>query len=301
MRDKIISNDYIGFTFNGIHSSQLGIIRTSDGSRFNENLLPTMQDKTVQVPGGDGTYYFGSYYTQKSFTIPFAFEDLTEEEFAALKRWLGDKGVHELWFDEAPYKYYRAKVTGSATIKHIPFGTTGERVYKGEGSVQFTAFQPFARSRFKWLNQVNYSNVEEWKNASGMKKEQGTYDQVNDNGNAIPLFNPGDKEAHFQLALNFVDGKIPKGHIAIDNQPSRALYWKEIKQQGADAYVRINTKLNLIEGYDEFGNKSGNVYNSSIIDGVFFQIPRGESDLILGSDLTGNISAEPIEYDYIYF
>ena len=42
--------DYMGFTYNNRHSSDLGIVRTSDGSRFNENLLPTMQDKTVQVP-----------------------------------------------------------------------------------------------------------------------------------------------------------------------------------------------------------------------------------------------------------
>jgi hypothetical protein len=32
----------------------------------------------VQIPGGDGTYYFGSYYTQKQFDIPFAFDALTE-------------------------------------------------------------------------------------------------------------------------------------------------------------------------------------------------------------------------------
>jgi hypothetical protein len=40
--------DYLGFSFgtkpNGtpMHSSDLGIVRVSDGSRFNENLLPTM-------------------------------------------------------------------------------------------------------------------------------------------------------------------------------------------------------------------------------------------------------------------
>ena len=55
-----LSGDFIGFTFNNIHSSDMGIIRTSDGSRFNENLLPTFADKTVQVPGGDGIYYFNS-------------------------------------------------------------------------------------------------------------------------------------------------------------------------------------------------------------------------------------------------
>ena len=44
--------DFVGFTYNNVHSSSLGIVRTSDGSRFNENLLPTIQDKTVQVPIG---------------------------------------------------------------------------------------------------------------------------------------------------------------------------------------------------------------------------------------------------------
>jgi phage-related protein len=128
--------DFLGFTFNGKHSSELGIVRTSDGSRFNENLLPTIQDKTVQVPGGDGMYYFGSYYTQRQFTIPFAFEALTEEQVAGLKKHFGTKKICDLWFDETPYKAYSAKVTGSATIKHLAFseGATG-RVYKGEGTV----------------------------------------------------------------------------------------------------------------------------------------------------------------------
>jgi hypothetical protein len=44
---KTLTNDFIGFSYNGIHSSDLGIIRTSDGSRFNENLLPVSQDKVV--------------------------------------------------------------------------------------------------------------------------------------------------------------------------------------------------------------------------------------------------------------
>jgi hypothetical protein len=44
--------------------------------------------------------------------------------------------VHDLVLDENPYKIYRAKVTGTASIKHIPF-TEGavNRVYKGEGNV----------------------------------------------------------------------------------------------------------------------------------------------------------------------
>jgi hypothetical protein len=60
---SVFKGEYMGFSYNGVHSSDLGIVRVSKGSRFEENLLPTIQDKTVQVPGNDGTYYFGSYYT----------------------------------------------------------------------------------------------------------------------------------------------------------------------------------------------------------------------------------------------
>ena len=71
---SILTGDFIGFSYNDVHSSELGIIRVSEGSRFNENLLPSSKDVTIQVPGGDGTYYFGSYYTQKPITISYAFD-----------------------------------------------------------------------------------------------------------------------------------------------------------------------------------------------------------------------------------
>ena len=150
-------SDYIGFTFNGVHSSDLGIMRVSDGSRYNDSLLPTIQDKTVQAPGRDGTYFFGSYYTQRVFNISFVFDALTEEQLARIQALFGDKKIHDLIFDEMPYKAYQVKVTGSATIKYIPFGIGAtNRIYKGEGSVQFTAYDPYARSVHKFLNEYEY-------------------------------------------------------------------------------------------------------------------------------------------------
>ena len=152
---------YTGFTFNGKHSSEFNIKRTSDGDRYNENLLPTIQDKTVQIPGADGTYFYGSYFTQRVFNVSFAFDSLTEGQLAALKAHFGDKKIHELIFDETPYKKYRAKVTGSATFKYIPFGE-GEtnRVYKGEGTLQFTAYDPYAREVYKFLSNYKVPNRE---------------------------------------------------------------------------------------------------------------------------------------------
>ena len=71
-----MKGDFIGFSFCGVNSSDLGILRVSDGSRYNEYLLPNSQDNTIQIPGGDGTYYFGTYYTNRPIPIQIAFDDL---------------------------------------------------------------------------------------------------------------------------------------------------------------------------------------------------------------------------------
>ena len=116
---EVLKGDFIGFTFNDKHSSELGIVRTSDGSRFNENLLPVYSDKTVVVPGEDGTYYFGSNFTQRVFDIPIAFDSLTEKQFRDLRGIFGDKKIHNLIFDEAPYKVYQARINENPSLKYI--------------------------------------------------------------------------------------------------------------------------------------------------------------------------------------
>ena len=163
--------DFTGFYFNGRHSSELGITRISDGSRYNDNLLPTFQDKTAVVAGGDGTYFWNSYYTQKPFPLNFAFDNVTEEQYRELRRWLGTREIHELIFDESPYKKYMVKVTGTPQMKTVCFNMTdssnelydiyipaqidnkgGKRIYKGEGTIQFVAYFPYAKSTYKWLS-----------------------------------------------------------------------------------------------------------------------------------------------------
>lgn len=298
---SVLKGDFIGFTYNGKHSSDLGIVRTSNGSRFDENLLPTMQDKTAQVPGGDGTYYFGSYYTVRPFSISFAFDSLTEEQLAFLKSHFGDKKIHDLIFDERPYKIWKAKVTGSATMKHIPFaeGETN-RIYKGEGTIQFTCYQPYAVCEKKWLDLYNDNNKNEWSVASGLKEAQGIYDKLQ-GANSIKLYNPGDLESHFLLRFDFQNGKIGAGQINIDQDSGRLLKWKEITAEKDDAYVKFNTKLNLIEGYRADNIKSGYIYNQYISDGAFFTIPQGESTLVIADAAAYVNKTAPIEYNYYYF
>lgn len=252
---SVLKGDYIGFSFGKkadgtpMHSSDLGIVRTSNGSRFDENLLPTMQDKTVPVPGGDGTYYFGSYYTQRQFSVSFAFDSLTEEQVATLKSHFGDKKIQDLIFDERPYKIYRAKVTGSATLKYIPFseGATN-RLYKGEGTLQFTCYEPFARCAFtnKTYNELKpqYTNIDEWWDAS--KIEQGG--------------NFGDIEVPFTVKTSGIGQVVLSTGTVSWNIPSNI-----------NTEIILNTKIGL--ALDE----SGRIYNEYFSGNTTLKIPVGAS------------------------
>lgn len=294
-----LSGDFIGFTFNGVHSSDMGIIRTSDGSRFNENLLPTFTDKTVQIPGGDGTYYFGSNYTQRQISISVATDELTETQFRQLKQWLGDKQIHPLIFDEAPYKTYMVKTSSAPTLKFICFDNITKnnnemvvnRVYKGEGSLQFIAYFPFARCTKKYLSGYSDSNKEEWASASGLLTEQGKYD--NTDHPIINLYNPGDVETDFfayyaktslkWLTKIYIDSNILNFDFSDNDRIT-------------DTYIRINSKANLIEGCDENFKPTGTLYNKFITSGDFFKIPTGKSQLC-----SVNVNCVKIEYDYLYY
>lgn len=309
-----LKGDFIGFSFNGYRSEDLGIIRVSDGSRYDEDLLPTSQDKTVQVPGGDGFYYFGSDYTQRQFSINIAFDELTEAQFRKLQQVFGTKELGKLIFDERPYKYYMVK-SRDPQLKYICFGKEGgPRIYKGEGALTFTAYYPFAKSVFKFLEktqkegkevyvlQSTYSNIEEWAEASGMKA-QGTLDKVPKNPTggvySISVYNAGDLEADFILKFNGAPNSAMNIELSQQNVAGKKgfLNLKKFDLKGTDTGFQINTKTNLIEGFNTKG-LTGILYNENIIQGDFFKIPPQKERLKIS--VTG---ATPIEimYDYIYY
>ena len=310
-----LKGDFIGFSFNGHRSEELGIVRISDGSRYNEDLVPTTQDKTVQVPGGDGFYYFGSDYTQRQFSINIAFDELTEKEFRELQQVFGTKELGKLVFDERPYKYYMVK-SSKPQLKYICFGKEGERTYKGEGTLTFTAYYPFAKSAFKFLEKEieketgkevyvlrkTYPNIEEWAEASGMKA-QGALDKVpkspTEGVYPISVYNAGDLEADFILKFNGAPNSATNIELSQQNVAGKKgfLNLKKFDLKGTDTGFQINTKTNLIEGFNTKG-LTGILYNENIIQGDFFKIPPQKERLKIS--VTG---ATPIEivYDYIYY
>lgn len=304
-----IDTDFIGFTFGGIHSSSFGIVRTSDGSRFNENLLPSFQDKTVQIPGGDGTYYFGSYFAQRQFDVPFAFDSLTDSNFRKLKQWFGNKKIKDLIFDEAPYKLYRARIGNSATMKHICFEENGERVYKGEGDIQFICYEPFARSRrevgsktLEFYDLAKFPTRAQWIQTSGiLTKAQMADINVFNTQHIAKIYNPGDLECDFTLVIKFTSGKIAGRKFWIQDTTNKELSIKDIVQKGTDVSIKIDSKTNLIVGLDSTGSLSGNTYNEYIESGHFFKIPLCSLDDDQYFRIANKSDDVTLDYNWLYF
>ena len=113
--------DFTGFSFGGVHSSDLGITRVSGGDRYEEKLHPEVSDRTAEVPGLDGVYYFGSEHKEKTFDISIGFDSLTEEQFRKLRTIFSTKEVKELIFDERPYKKYMAKIESPVELSFVCF------------------------------------------------------------------------------------------------------------------------------------------------------------------------------------
>lgn len=150
---KEMDYDFIAFSFNGLHSFEdFGIYRISDSNTgYNENFSPSLKDQTMEVPGQAGQYYLGTQHKTKEFNIKFAFDNMSENTLKSLRSWLNGKDLGELWFAEAPYKVYTAKVNGVPTINALAFYQGGQRVYKGTGTVKFICYYPYAHTP-KWVD-----------------------------------------------------------------------------------------------------------------------------------------------------
>lgn len=208
-------DDLTGFKFGDYHSSQFGLIRVSNGSRYNEYLLPTLKNTTTDVPGMEGTLYFGTQKTTRSFQVDMAFDSLTEEDIRDIREWL--TGAHSLIFDERPYIQYMCILNSAPQLKYLTFEENGERIYKGELSVNFVSYLPYGYSidGKKFIDDFLDENFEEWSNASHLAYKNfyegetlRTYDKFE--GNNVYVYNGGDVEADYVLTCYFSEGATTK-------------------------------------------------------------------------------------------
>ena len=268
---SVFSGDFLGFQLGDIHSSQLNITRVSNGDRYTENLTPNFNDTVAQVPGGDGTYYWNTFYSQKPFTIDFAFDDLRDEDIRRLKQIFSFKGVKELIFDEISYKKYYVKCSAPPTLKYISFPFEEIKIYKGEGSVNLTAYYPYALS---------------------------TREIIFDSKTEQDLINMGDIEAPTKIyyKLSDVIGSSLELTLKTNKKQTGLLKVENISKLNAnDTYMCIDSRTHLIEGLDSNYKKTGTLYNRFITTGDFFLLPVDQNVL------NANIAWDQIRFNYLYY
>ena len=346
-----VLQDFIGFTFDGVSSEELGITRVSDGDRFNEELHPEIKDITAEVPGKDGEYYFGSTYGNKEIEIKIAYDSLTESQFRRLRRLFGGKEIHELIFDERPYKKYLVKLSQPIELNYICFDEekkeevnfdgiygpttvlrgTGEmeRRYKGEGTISFISYFPFAKSTFIVLPTpaVAPNNIDEWKDSCGILDStmRATYKINEYYQNKFNVYNGGDLDAGFRLYCPFAYESTSLAYNGLGltykltqtgtTEIIAQLQFKSesIAKQGNDEGILIDTNNGLILGVTGFdgtnidisGNAfyttTGNLYNQYIDSGYFFKLKPSITPDDGYIEVTNGNEHIQIFYDYLYF
>lgn len=334
--------DFTGFTFNNKHSSEFRIIRVSSSSRYQDTLLTATKDTTVDIPGRDGLLYFNSKFQQRQFTINFAFDDLHEDNIRALRQWLSVKYECDLWFDELPYKVYKVKCTSAPQINFIAFdefndvSNIGKRVYKGEGTVQFTAYYPWAYCAKKYIDEYSggtyiQGSINQWKDSSGLlQTDNHNYDEIKSD-DSINLYNAGDIDTPFRIMfeakstissltgatyLQFNYDEDGSTSTTAGAEPKLILDLNILNQQAqsgwSDAY-EIDSETHLIVGYDKNETSGGEVtytknnklYNYLIVAGDFFNIMPGESLMQINTNnaitIVSPYNGKSIDYNYLYY
>lgn len=348
--------DFIGFTFNGVHSSELGITRVSGGDRYDEDLAPEVRDISAEIPGMDGEYYFGTQFGTRSFSINIAYDSLTEIQIRKIRKLFHQKQIGELIFDERPYKKYLVKIESPISLSYICFDepkkvevdfngiygpttvwreTDGtERIYKGEGTIDFIAYYPFAKSTKKVLDSADIDS--DWAISSGILSQadkskfhidevltqrtpiEGTdlaYEIPAGANCVIPLHNPGDWTTGFVLYIPYARGLSAYTLRLFLSDGSGEIRTDQIVIDRAATPIEVGMIVNctngLIEGVTSFENgewtTSGRIYNKFIGLGDFFKIPPTEDLSNEELPLTLNVHVvgqEPSElvmvYDYLY-
>lgn len=254
-------DDFTGFTFNGKHSSEFGLLRVSNGDRYEDNLVPALSDEAADIPGGHGQYYWGETIKNREFKVDIAYDNIGEIEKVKIRKWLHpDDRLHELIFDERPYIKYWVKCSKEVNASELCFNetyTSGtdmfgkpiqkiKRVYKGNFTIIFTAYMPFGQAVSKNLNDFDPTNpsasfpaenYSEWADSAGLLDlSSNMIDNFSEN--TVKVYNAGDIETGFKLNFN-----IPSNKNSIQTSIASAVSTLSINEsfEGFTSYDKLLT------------------------------------------------------------
>ena len=96
------NDEFMYFTFNGIHSSQYHLfIENTKGLTLENSVGESTEFSNAMLQ--EGTYLLGTSRKQKTFKRKCAFEGLTLQEYKRMMKWLTAGTTGELVFDSNPY------------------------------------------------------------------------------------------------------------------------------------------------------------------------------------------------------
>ena len=204
--------DFIGVSFKGKHLLRdYNIYRVSKSDRYDMHLNANKKLNTATEKTFEGTYYFGENREPLQFTLDLAFDSLTAKQLKEVKELFSPTSIGELIFDEHPYKVYDAKVSATPKMNYVLFGEDDEeRIYKGEITVQLTAYYPFAHTPtstkfgvdgryFQYFDPAKWSRRNQWREVSGLIDLDETF---------VVGMNRGEKPSPFIIKL---DGTVTAG------------------------------------------------------------------------------------------
>ena len=276
--------EFLGFTFNGKHSSEFGLTVVSPGGLYQENMFASFEDKTISVSGKEGVYYFGTEIRTKEMSVQLAFDHLTSENYRKIKEWLSPKIVGKLIFDERPYKYYWVKISTPPAFSFVPFEEEIEgevvHIFKGELSISFISHSPYGYCETSFLREVEIYNPEEedykpyvYGNYPGWYMESGLFDEE-----ATNIVSAGENV--------FVN--VPIGVIKKDGT-NASFYNCGVVNSNLEFSFLINSFSNL-QDYFEMKNETT---NQSFKINSLLNIPEIATNSSLNSATYWNVSCKP--------
>lgn len=146
-------NEFLGFYFNGHHTSEFNLYSTAGGDRYSRSLFGETEEITESIPGRDGEFLFGTKVKTREMEITLSTDGVTELQLRQIKAWLNPKITGKLLFDEEPYKYYNVKLGGNPNFEFVPFDNpSGGTLYKGEIKITMVARDPYAYAEYMSTN-----------------------------------------------------------------------------------------------------------------------------------------------------
>ena len=289
--------DFIGVSFKGKHLLRdYNIYRVTKSDRYDMHLNANQKLNTATEKTFEGTYFFGGNRQPLQFTLNLAFDSLTASQLKEVKELFSPTSIGELIFDEHPYKVYDAKVSATPKMNYVLFGENDEeRIYKGEMTIQLTAYYPFAHTPtqtkygvdgkyFQYYDINLYSTRNQWREVSGLIDLDETFELG---------INRGEKPSPFIAKLS--------GSVAANTIIKVAN--NKITIQEACSNVEWNSKTGLVTGEVNSVRRGVRFSGQSICElPLADEVPeKAEGETLEYIDTTGTKANLTVEYQFWYY